>query len=162
MLFDLLTFGMLARTRFGVLARFGILFVSLSLCLEKSAAFQSIPIKTSAYSTSQQYLSLRLPSKLCHFRSGSLGASMVLSDLISDFNVGDRVRVAQSSIVLFTVKDHPDGYSVPKGAEGQIVKVITKDLKSGKPVSPNRPLLVKFENPKFQAHFEARELEKAN
>jgi hypothetical protein len=85
---------------------------------------------------------------------------MVVSDLIGDFSVGDRVKVAQESIVLFTVKDYPDGYPVPKGAEGQILKVITADPKSGKPVSPNRPLLVKFDNPKFQAHFEARELER--
>jgi hypothetical protein len=87
--------------------------------------------------------------------------NMVVSELIGDFSVGDRVRVTQNSITLFTVKDHPDGYQVPKGTEGEIVKVITIDVKSGKPVSPNRPLLVKFNNPKFQAHFEARELEKA-
>lgn len=81
-------------------------------------------------------------------------------DNAGDFKAGDRVRVSHDSITLFVLKDYPDGYSVPKGLEGEVIKVITVDPKSGKLVSPNRPILVKFESPKFQAHFESRELDK--
>ncbi len=131
-------------------------------CLASSCAFQSFNFMPSTFVNQRSLLSPLSFCKEFKLRARTqTSVKMVVSELIGDFNVGDRVRVIQNSITLFTVKDHPDGYQVPKGAEGEIVKVITVDVKSGKPVSPNRPLLVKFNNPKFQAHFEARELEKA-
>ena len=135
---------------------------STVLGLGHSFAFHSISIRTSeGFSTQLPGLvSQSVRFRRCDARFWADHTKMVVSELIGDFNVGDRVKVAKSSITLFTVKDYPNGYLVPKGAEGQIIKVITMDIKSGKPVSPNRPLLVKFENPKFQAHFEARELER--
>jgi len=95
-------------------------------------------------------------------RSGAMGACMMFPDHAGDFKEGDKVKVVTDDVVLFHVqpKDHPDGYTVPKGSEGIVNKVATED-RQGRAVSANRPLIVKFENPKFMAHFEACELEKA-
>eukprot|EP00284_Hemiselmis_tepida_P017096 CAMPEP_0174940490 /NCGR_PEP_ID=MMETSP1355-20121228/69287_1 /TAXON_ID=464990 /ORGANISM="Hemiselmis tepida, Strain CCMP443" /LENGTH=153 /DNA_ID=CAMNT_0016187545 /DNA_START=40 /DNA_END=501 /DNA_ORIENTATION=+ len=95
-------------------------------------------------------------------RSGAAAACMMFPDHCGDFKEGDKVKVTAEGVVLFHVqpKEHPDGFKVPKGAEGVVAKLATED-KQGRPVSTNRPLIVKFENPKFQAHFEANELEKA-
>ena len=68
---------------------------------------------------------------------------------------GDRVRVTQSVIVYH----HPEQRQQPfdiKDMEGEIIKVM-KDWE-GRPISPNLPILVKFEK-KFKAHLREEELE---
>jgi len=45
-----------------------------------------------------------------------------------------------------------------KGYEGEVVKVILE--RNGKELSLNRPVQVKFTDPKFVGHFEEEELEK--
>ncbi len=68
---------------------------------------------------------------------------------------GDRVRVTQSVIVYH----HPEQRQKPfniKGMEGEVIEVM-KDWQ-GRPISPNLPILVKFEK-KFKAHLREEELE---
>mmetsp|Transcript_41140 Transcript_41140/g.102916 ORF Transcript_41140/g.102916 Transcript_41140/m.102916 type:complete len:154 (-) Transcript_41140:62-523(-) len=106
-------------------------------------------------------LALRGASRTPPARSGAVGACMMFPDHAGDFKAGDKVRVVSDDVVFFHVKpaEFPDGYTVPKGAEGVVFKVATED-RQGRAVSANRPLIIKFEDPKFQAHFEACELEK--
>lgn len=87
---------------------------------------------------------------------------MGMPDVAGDFKVGDSVEVVGKEVVFFHVKpkDYPDGYTVPEGLKGTVKALVTTDTKSGKEVSPNRPLLVTFTEPKFMAHFEAKELKK--
>ena len=68
---------------------------------------------------------------------------------------GDRVRVNKSVIVYH----HPQQKQKPfdiQGMEGEVDKVM-KDWQ-GRPISPNLPILVKFEK-KFKAHLKEDELE---
>ena len=87
---------------------------------------------------------------------------MSMPDQVGDFKAGDKVAVVAKDVVMFHVKpkDYPDGYTIPEGSQGTIKSIANVDPKSGKEVSPNRPLLVTFDDPKFMAHFEARELKK--
>lgn len=69
--------------------------------------------------------------------------------------VGDRVRVTKS----VTVYHHPAHKQQPfdvKGMEGEVVDIL-KDW-HGRPISPNLPIVVKFDK-KFKAHFREDELE---
>lgn len=69
--------------------------------------------------------------------------------------IGDRVRV-NSSVVVY---HHPEHKKQPfdiKGMEGEVIDIIS-DWR-GRPISPNLPVLVKFEK-KFKAHFKETELE---
>ena len=69
--------------------------------------------------------------------------------------VGDHVRVIQSVLVYH----HPQHKKEPldlKGAEGQIVKLLNDG--SGRPISPNLPIFIEFEN-KFKAHLRDDEIE---
>ena len=69
--------------------------------------------------------------------------------------VGDRVCVKESVIVY----NHPQNKKKPfdiKGLEGEIIDILTDW--QGRPISPNLPVLVKFDK-KFKAHFRVDELE---
>lgn len=87
---------------------------------------------------------------------------MAIPDVVGDFKEGDSVEVVGKDVIFFHVKpkEYPDGYTVPKGLKGTVKALVTTDAKTGKEVSPNRPLLVQFTEPKFMAHFEAKELKK--
>ena len=68
---------------------------------------------------------------------------------------GDRVRVTKSVIVYH----HPTQRQKPfdiKDFEGEVIEVM-EDWQ-GRPISPNLPILVKFEK-KFKAHLRQEELE---
>lgn len=70
-------------------------------------------------------------------------------------NIGDSVRVITSVVVYH----HPQHKKQPfdlKGMEGEIIDMI-KDWQ-GRPISPNLPILVKFDK-SFKAHFREGELE---
>ncbi|ELS02178.1 Ferredoxin thioredoxin reductase variable alpha chain [Xenococcus sp. PCC 7305] len=69
--------------------------------------------------------------------------------------VGDRVRVKES-VIVYT---HPKSKKAPfdiKGLEGDVIDILTDW--QGRPISPNLPVLVKFEK-KFRSHFRHDELE---
>ena len=68
---------------------------------------------------------------------------------------GDRVKVKESVIVYHYPKQKKQPFDV-KGMEGEIVAVMTEH--EGRPISPNLPVLVKFEK-RFKAHFQEYELE---
>lgn len=70
-------------------------------------------------------------------------------------NKGDRVRVKKSVIVYH----HPQARQKPfdiNGMEGEVIDVM-EDWQ-GRPISPNLPVVVKFEK-KFKAHLREDELE---
>jgi hypothetical protein len=68
------------------------------------------------------------------------------------FAVGDRVRVIASGLAFMHVPGHKP--LDPRGAEGEVVRVITD-------ISANLPVVVAFEKPrKYRAHFEVHELER--
>ena len=69
--------------------------------------------------------------------------------------VGDRVRVKESVIVYNYPQSKKQPFDV-KGMEGDIIDILTDW--HGRPISPNLPVLVKFEK-KFKAHFHREELE---
>ncbi|RMF22842.1 MAG: ferredoxin--nitrite reductase [Cyanobacteria bacterium J083] len=69
--------------------------------------------------------------------------------------VGDRVRVTKSVIVYHHPAHKQQPFDV-KGMEGEVVDIL-KDW-HGRPISPNLPILVKFDK-KFKAHFREDELE---
>lgn len=69
--------------------------------------------------------------------------------------VGDRVRVKESIIVYHNPEHRSEPFDL-KGAEGEILKIVTKW--QDRPVSANLPILVKF-NKKFKAHLRESELE---
>jgi Ferredoxin thioredoxin reductase variable alpha chain len=70
-------------------------------------------------------------------------------------NNGDRVRVVKSVIVYHHPQQRKQPFDI-KGMEGEVMKVM-QDWQD-RPISPNLPILVKFEN-KFKAHFREDELE---
>lgn len=69
--------------------------------------------------------------------------------------IGDRVRVVQSVVVYHYPKHRQKPFDL-KGMEGEIVDIM-KDWQ-GRPISPNLPVLVRFEG-KFKAHMRDNELE---
>ena len=69
--------------------------------------------------------------------------------------VGDRVRVKESVIVYNYPQSKKKPFDV-KGMEGDIIDILTDW--QGRPISPNLPVLVKFEK-KFRSHFRHEELE---
>lgn len=88
---------------------------------------------------------------------------MSMGNLAGDFQPGDKVAVKSKAVLIMyhvKPKEYPDGYTVPQGLKGTVKSLANIEPKSGKEVSPNRPVLVTFEDPKFMAHFEAKELEK--
>eukprot|EP00307_Rebecca_sp_RCC1486_P014903 CAMPEP_0119415530 /NCGR_PEP_ID=MMETSP1335-20130426/9523_1 /TAXON_ID=259385 /ORGANISM="Chrysoculter rhomboideus, Strain RCC1486" /LENGTH=127 /DNA_ID=CAMNT_0007440535 /DNA_START=9 /DNA_END=392 /DNA_ORIENTATION=+ len=75
------------------------------------------------------------------------------SDEAAAFEVGERVRVIASNLVLYHVPKHPE--LNPKGLDGTVAKLFGNDI------SANLPIVVAFEEPrKFTAHFLASELER--
>ena len=70
-------------------------------------------------------------------------------------NIGDRVRVKESVIVYHYPQQKMQPYDI-KGMEGEISKVMTDW--QGRTISPNLPILVKFEK-RFKAHLKDSELE---
>ncbi len=78
-------------------------------------------------------------------------------DMDELFPVHTRVRVKKSVLVYH----HPDHRNQPFELLGQVgeVEAVIRDW-HGRPVSANLPYLVKF-GPKFKAHLEASELERA-
>lgn len=70
-------------------------------------------------------------------------------------NKGDRIRVTKSVIVYHHPKERQKPFDI-KGMEGEVINII-KDWQ-GRPISPNLPILVKFEK-KFKAHLREDELE---
>lgn len=73
------------------------------------------------------------------------------------FSIGDQVRVKES-VVVFHHPEHRNQAFDLQGQTGEVIQVV-KEL-HGKPISANFPYLVKF-SPKFRAHLQAHELEKA-
>jgi hypothetical protein len=69
--------------------------------------------------------------------------------------IGDRVRVKESVVVYHYPKQKQQPFDL-KDMEGEIINILT-DWK-GRPISPNLPIIVKFE-PKFKAHLRENELE---
>ena len=69
--------------------------------------------------------------------------------------IGDRVKVKNSVVVYHYPKQKMQPYDI-KGMEGEIAKIMTDW--EGRPISPNLPILVKFDN-KFKAHLKDGELE---
>lgn len=68
---------------------------------------------------------------------------------------GDRVRVTKSVIVYHHPKQRQKPFDI-KDFEGEVIEVM-EDWQ-GRPISPNLPILVKFEK-KFKAHLRQEELE---
>jgi hypothetical protein len=68
---------------------------------------------------------------------------------------GDRVRVNKSVIVYHYPQERQKPFDI-KGMEGEVEKVM-QDWQ-GRPISPNLPVVVKFEK-KFKAHLREDELE---
>ncbi|GAB4550873.1 MAG: ferredoxin-thioredoxin reductase variable chain [Pleurocapsa sp.] len=71
---------------------------------------------------------------------------------------GDRVRVSKSVIVYHYPQQRKKPFDI-KGMEGEVDKVM-QDWR-GRPISPNLPIVVKFEK-KFKAHLREDELEIIN
>jgi hypothetical protein len=69
--------------------------------------------------------------------------------------IGDRVRVIESVVVYHHPEHKKEAFDI-KGSEGEIVDIINDW--QGRPISPNLPILVKFDK-KFKAHFRLNELE---
>ncbi len=70
-------------------------------------------------------------------------------------NQGDRVRVIKSVIVYHHPQQRQKPFDI-KGREGEVIEVM-EDWQ-GRPISPNLPVLVKFEK-KFKVHLRKDELE---
>eukprot|EP00188_Purpureofilum_apyrenoidigerum_P003224 Plantae.Rhodophyta-Purpureofilum_apyrenoidigerum.ctg3323.p2 GENE.Plantae.Rhodophyta-Purpureofilum_apyrenoidigerum.ctg3323~~Plantae.Rhodophyta-Purpureofilum_apyrenoidigerum.ctg3323.p2 ORF type:complete len:103 (-),score=26.06 Plantae.Rhodophyta-Purpureofilum_apyrenoidigerum.ctg3323:359-667(-) len=85
-------------------------------------------------------------------RSRGRRVCSVMAELAS----GDKVRV-KDSVIMYHVAKQKDGMDA-KGLEGEVVKVILD--RNGVPLTLNRPVQVKFSDPKFIGHFEETELER--
>ncbi len=72
--------------------------------------------------------------------------------------VGDRVRVV-GSLNVYHHPEHPKQAFDIQGMEGEIVDILADW--HGRPISPNYPVLIKFQaNPKgFNAHLGTHEIE---
>ena len=68
---------------------------------------------------------------------------------------GDRVRVNTSVVVYHYPKNKQQPFDL-KGMEGEVLSNVTEW--QGRPISPNLPVLVKFDK-KFKAHLREDELE---
>jgi Ferredoxin thioredoxin reductase variable alpha chain len=68
---------------------------------------------------------------------------------------GDRVRVIKSVIVYHHPQERQKPFDI-KGMEGEVQSIMTDW--QGRPISPNLPIVVKFEK-KFKAHLKEDELE---
>ncbi|GAB4227997.1 MAG: ferredoxin-thioredoxin reductase variable chain [Stanieria sp.] len=69
--------------------------------------------------------------------------------------IGDRVRVKESVVVYHYPQKKKEPFDL-KGMEGEIVDIMNNW--QGRPISPNLPVVVKFDQ-KFKAHFRENELE---
>jgi hypothetical protein len=69
--------------------------------------------------------------------------------------IGDRVRVITSVVVYHYPRQKQQPFDL-KDMEGEVVDIM-EDWQ-GRPISPNLPIIVKFE-PKFKAHLRQDELE---
>ena len=69
--------------------------------------------------------------------------------------VGDRVLVKDSVSVYHHPQNRNQKFDL-KGQQGEIISII-QDWK-GRPISPNLPILVKFDK-RFKVHFRENELE---
>lgn len=69
--------------------------------------------------------------------------------------IGDRVRVIKSVIVYHYPQEKQKPFDI-KDMEGEVQKIMTDW--QGRPISPNLPIVVKFEK-KFKAHLKEDELE---
>lgn len=69
--------------------------------------------------------------------------------------IGDNVRVKDSVVVYHYPQKRQEPFDV-KGMEGEVMAIMQEH--EGRPISPNLPVLVKFEK-RFKAHFQQNELE---
>ncbi len=80
---------------------------------------------------------------------------LLASEREQSMKIGDRVRVIESVVVYHHPEHKKEAFDI-KGSEGEIVDIINDW--QGRPISPNLPILVKFDK-KFKAHFRLNELE---
>jgi hypothetical protein len=69
--------------------------------------------------------------------------------------IGDRIRVIKSVIVYHYPQEKQKPFDI-KNMEGEVENIMTDW--QGRPISPNLPIVVKFEK-KFKAHLKEDELE---
>ena len=74
--------------------------------------------------------------------------------------MGDKVKVTAEGVMMKHLPKYKAGLDV-HGLEGEVMDLVFFS-KDGVEVSTNRPVLVSFQDPKFRAHFEFEEIEKAN
>jgi hypothetical protein len=75
----------------------------------------------------------------------------------SRFSAGDAVRVAGKPLLLYHLASARNEPFDVQGMEGTVFNVI--DEVAGSPISATKPVVVKFVDPKFMAHFDDDELE---
>ena len=76
----------------------------------------------------------------------------------NNIKMGDRVKVVAGFVKMMHLPKFKQGLEV-MGLEGEVMDLLFFS-KDGVEVSTNRPVLVKFDDPKFRAHFEFEEIEK--
>lgn len=72
--------------------------------------------------------------------------------------VGDRVLIKDSVAVYHHPQNRNQEFDL-QGQQGEVISIV-QDWK-GRPISPNLPILVKFDK-RFKAHFRESELEVVN
>lgn len=77
----------------------------------------------------------------------------------SKYSVGDKVRVAVSPMVFYSVSGAVNQPTDITGCTGTIAKII--DKVNGFAISATKPVVVKFSEPRFMGHFDDDELEPA-
>lgn len=80
---------------------------------------------------------------------------LLVEEREQNMKIGDRIRVI-ASVVVYHHPEHKKNAFDLKGMEGEVIDIV-KDWQ-GRPISPNLPVLVKFDK-KFKAHFRMDELE---
>ena len=85
---------------------------------------------------------------------------MLYDEVVGDLKEGEKVKLKKDTWFFHvSPKDHPDGMTIKAGTQGTIKKII---LKPDDKVSPNRPVVVEFTEPrKWTVHMENSELERA-
>ena len=97
---------------------------------------------------------LSLPSRRPLVFSASSSTLPECDDHVGSFTVGDRVRVIESNVVLWhRPAFRKEGFN-PRGLVGTVVRVRNEQR-----LTVTKPLVVKFNEPPFSAHFSSDELE---
>ena len=93
-------------------------------------------------------------------RAGVCLLGMLYDEVVGDLKEGEKVKLKKDTWFFHvSPKDHPDGMTIKAGTQGTIKKII---LKPDDKVSPNRPVVVEFTEPrKWTVHMENSELERA-